>query len=210
MSPSQDQEYQVLLTNAYACTDSLSAWVRVSGQLPSILLQASPDTVFLGQESQLTVLGQGDYSYQWQPQPSLSANDIADPLARPDSAQLYIVSAQDAMGCQTTDSIWVYTKSYICGPPYVFLPNSFSPNGDGHNDVFRLRSNVVQEFELLVFDRWGEQIFRSQSQDEAWDGRFRNQELPPDVYGYYLRYRCLGQSEEDPWQVLKGNLSLIR
>ena len=210
MSPSQDQQYQVLLTNAYGCSDSLSAWVRVSGQLQSIQLQANPDTVFLGQESQLTVLGQGDYSYQWQPQPSLSADDIADPLAQPDSAQLYIVSAQDAMGCQTTDSIWVYTKSYICGPPYVFLPNSFSPNGDGHNDVFRLRSNVVQEFELLVFDRWGEQVFRSQSQDEAWDGRFRNQELPPDVYGYYLRYRCLGQSEEDPWQVLKGNLSLIR
>jgi gliding motility-associated-like protein len=69
---------------------------------------------------------------------------------------------------------------------------------------------VITELYFAVYNRWGEKIFETTSQDIGWDGTFKGQALSPDVYGYYLRYKCIGQSASDKAQFKKGNVTLIR
>ncbi len=74
----------------------------------------------------------------------------------------------------------------------IFLPNAFSPNGDGINDLFKPKGNFfgIKDYELRIYNRWGEQIFETQDPDEGWNGRVLNvrNESPPGVYVYKLFY----------------------
>ena len=93
-----------------------------------------------------------------------------------------------------------------CAEPNVFIPNTFTPNGDGNNDVFRVRSEIIEEMELIVYTRWGEKVFSAKNQSQEWDGTFKGEELPPDVYGYYLNVMCTGGEV----YTKKGDVTLMR
>ncbi|MGV3636103.1 MAG: gliding motility-associated C-terminal domain-containing protein, partial [Flavobacteriales bacterium] len=76
---------------------------------------------------------------------------------------------------------------------FVYLPNSFTPNGDGVNDVFGARTEgSVAGFELQVFNRWGERIWSTEDPGSAWDGAYEGQLSPDGVYPTLLRYRADG------------------
>jgi gliding motility-associated-like protein len=81
----------------------------------------------------------------------------------------------------------------INGETMTFIPNAFTPNSNGLNDVFKPALYGVIEFEMLIFDRWGNQIFRSTDQNEGWNGRFNGvgQELMQDVYVYHIMTKDL-------------------
>jgi gliding motility-associated-like protein len=103
----------------------------------------------------------------------------------------------------------------------VTLPNSFSPNGDGENDFFRVISNVdednnftngfkeggaVVEVDFRIFDRYGHLVFRTTNPKEGWDGTCKGKPVNPATYTYILSYRRIdGRSDE-----LKGNVTLFR
>ena len=93
-----------------------------------------------------------------------------------------------------------------CEEPYIFIPNAFTPNGDGSNDVLAVRGLGIQDLYLTIFDRWGERVFETRSQDDTWDGTFKGEKLPPDVYGFYLELTCWnGETFRK-----KGNITLLR
>ena len=94
----------------------------------------------------------------------------------------------------------------VCGPPFVFLPTAFSPNGDGENDVLKLESNITVEVYWAVYNRWGEKVFEADSLDDYWDGYYKGAEQPTETYGYYLRARCADGQE----MFRKGNITLLR
>ena len=94
----------------------------------------------------------------------------------------------------------------ICEEPALFLPNAFSPNRDGQNDVLELLGLYVEEMHLAIYNRWGQLVFESRDQNFGWDGTFKGEELSPDVYGFYLTVRCIDGDE----YFKKGNISLIR
>ncbi len=73
-------------------------------------------------------------------------------------------------------------------PTTLYIPNAFTPNGDSKNNVFKAEGINVKDFELLIFNRWGEQIFRSADIDEGWDGKYLNQMVQQDVYVYKILY----------------------
>ena len=78
------------------------------------------------------------------------------------------------------DSITVYVKN--CDIPFYF-PNSFTPSGDGLNEVFKIETLAeFNDFKLLIFNRWGEKIFESNDKNKGWDGTFIGQPLPSDDY----------------------------
>lgn len=75
---------------------------------------------------------------------------------------------------------------------YLYIPNAFSPNGDGANDKFRVypSPNVrIESFELFVFDRWGNHLYDTQDTDEGWDGTLNTKIFNPGVYVYYVRIK---------------------
>ncbi|NOG94459.1 MAG: gliding motility-associated C-terminal domain-containing protein [Bacteroidetes bacterium] len=92
------------------------------------------------------------------------------------------------------DDVFVYRCNDTLPPPapippeqYVNLPNAFSPNADGENDVFHLLgADSVAEMELRIYNRWGQEVFYSNQKEIGWDGNFKGQPAPTGVYAYTL------------------------
>ena len=109
-------------------------------------------------------------------------------------------------GFTRTDTVPVYVRDVICEEPYVFVPNAFSPNGDGKNDILYVRGEVIREVSFKVYDRWGEKVFETNDLTRGWDGTFRGQPCEPGVYDYHLQVTCLGMKR----YFKKGNVTLLR
>ncbi len=76
------------------------------------------------------------------------------------------------------------------------MPNAFSPNGDGLNDVFRIPSQTPQKIiSFSVFNRWGQRIFNTENSSSGWDGNFGNQAQPPDTYVWQIKYLDLSSGK---------------
>jgi gliding motility-associated-like protein len=89
----------------------------------------------------------------------------------------------------------------------VYVPNAFTPNNDGKNDVFRiLAADNNKKFKLLVYNRWGQLIYETTDISKGWDGQFKNIPQPTDVYIYYLEI----QTASNKKITKKGTVTLIR
>ena len=125
--------------------------------------------------------------------------------ATPNTETTYTVTVTDAAGCTATSSAIVRLE----GECIVKLPNAFSPNGDGNNDVFRLLVSspftVIEEF--AIFDRWGNKIFSTNNAQVSWNGKSEGRECPTDVYVYYVRYHCPTDNKSI---LLSGDVTLLR
>ena len=97
--------------------------------------------------------------------------------------------------------------NFICGPPYIYVPNAFTPNGDGENDVLYVRGKNITKMYFAVFDRWGEKVFETEDQTVGWDGYYKGMQVDPAVYDFYLRIECVGGESS---YFKKGNITLIR
>lgn len=205
-NPGETTTYTVYLENQYGCRDSIKVTIDVVDLGLEVDVTASPDSLLPGQSSQLNATDDPDYSYFWDPSFTLNANGIPNPVARPNETTEYAVEVMDENGCVTIRTVLVTVYDPICEPPYIFLPNAFSPNGDGENDVLYLLGNYIEEFYLVIYNRWGEKIFETRDQNVGWDGTYKGERLSPDVYGYYLTVRCIDQDEFFD----KGNITLMR
>jgi gliding motility-associated-like protein len=94
---------------------------------------------------------------------------------------------------------------FVCDHPYIYVPNSFTPNSDGLNDILYVRGKYVFTMELKIFNRWGELVFETDDQTVGWDGTYKGQPLTPDTYVYHLKVDC-GSGEN----LIKGNVSILR
>jgi gliding motility-associated-like protein len=88
----------------------------------------------------------------------------------------------------------------------IFIPDIFSPNGDGWNDFLYVRGEGITSMQFAVFDRWGEEVFYSDTPEKGWDGNYRAKQMPSGVYVYYLR-ALLNNGEVEE---LKGDVTLLR
>jgi len=121
-----------------------------------------------------------------------------------DQAGWYSVTADNVCG-RFTDSVYIDIKGCQCRS---YIPNAFSPNGDGINDVFQVTFNCpdVSSYVLSVYDRWGKRVFLSKVPGEGWDGSHKGGMADAGTYFYYLRYKhsLLGEVTK------KGDVVLIR
>jgi gliding motility-associated-like protein len=205
VSPDEDQEYTVVVTNELGCSQSLSTIVEVNTEIPPLFITATPDTLFEPGSVQLEATIDADYSYLWSPGQGLSNIIISNPVARVDSTITYELTVTDENGCSNTAEITlrVFTE---CISPYIYVPNAFSPNGDLLNDGLFVRGNSIDELHFVIYNRWGEKVFETRDQSIPWDGTYKGKPLSPDVYAYYLEVRCFnGETYFE-----KGNISLIR
>lgn len=94
------------------------------------------------------------------------------------------------------------------GPSFAFIPSTFTPNGDGINDVWRVSISYVDNFELLVYDRWGELVYKTRNIYDGWDGTHMGNGAPckVDTYSYVINYRI----KDDKVQKISGGVNLIR
>ena len=107
----------------------------------------------------------------------------------------------DIFGCCDT-----ITRQVEVIDPVFFVPNVFSPNGDGINDVATTNFNSLRELEFLIYDRWGKPIFSTTSPTTFWDGRQKGRDVPDGVYYYHLK--AIDNQGND--LEAKGNISILR
>ncbi len=88
----------------------------------------------------------------------------------------------------------------------LFIPDVFSPNGDGNNDKLFVRGNNIQELYFAVYDRWGEKVFETTDKNNGWDGTYKGNQLSGAVFVYY----CTGKYTDGKEFKQKGDITLVR
>jgi len=155
--------------------------------LPDINAYAGRDTaVVTGQPLQLQA--SGGVNYQWIPATGLSSATIANPLATynsPSAGILYKVLVYNVAGC--ADSAFVKVKVFKTLPA-VFVPNAFSPNHDGRNDLLRpIAVGIVHIDYFQVYNRWGQLVFSTSTNEHGWDGTIAGREQPSGTYVWVVK-----------------------
>ena len=211
--------FTLTTTNEFGCTTTEEITIEVN-ELPDAVVSASMDEIFLGQETDLKVDTDGDYSITWESDPTLSRDDIADPVASPEETTTYAVNVTDPeTGCSVDDVIQIVVLADPCEQPHIFVPNAFTPNRDGINDMFRVRGLHIDDAEFVVHNRWGEQVYRATAENgvwsdsqkgddnyEGWDGFYQGEIATGDAFGWYLEVTCFDGTSN----ILKGNVTILR
>lgn len=206
-SPSQEENSHLLKvqvtrdTVLYVSTskgdcesEKVPIYIKVH-ELPE--LEAGEDQTILKGES-VQLLATGDITgIKWSPKTGLDMDNIMSPMANPSYTITYTVTGTNSGGCEVTDTVTVnVTTDYP-------VPNAFSPNQDGLNDLWEIP--LIDQYpncRIAIYNRWGNQIFYSEGYPDPWDGTFNGKELPSGTYYYSL------QLNED--MEVKGTLSLMR
>lgn len=199
--PAVTTTYSVLVTDSSGNTVSDSVTVIVN-PLPQIII-SSDTTISAGNSALLTATGGG--SYHWSTGQTSSSISVS-----PTSDTEYCVVVTDSNQCSDTACAKVFVIGEAPCPTNkdLSVPNAFSPNHDGHNDVFCLQGwNVcIKDFIVHIYDRWGEEVFQSTNSEFCWDGTYKGKPMDAAVFVYYIK-ATLTTSEEI---LREGNISLIR
>lgn len=172
---------------------------------------ANPPDIFLGDESELSVEGCDDCTYEWfPPNGTVTPNTGSTVVAVPDEAGVFTYEVEVTRnGCMEIILIELRVEDPLCDVDHIYVPNAFTPNGDNKNDVMRVRSafaNQITEFRFIIHNRWGQEVYSSNDIFESWDGTIEGDDLEPDVYGYWLRVICPAGQE----LIQKGNITILR
>ena len=139
--------------------------------------------IYAGQSADIYATSTTAISFQWTPATSLSDASIYDPVATPDSTTTYTVQVQSIEGCLATDTVTIF----IDHRRQIFMPTAFTPNGDGKNDYYTMSGNGICDFELTIFNRWGEKVFFTTDINEGWDGTYKGQKQGVEKYTALIR-----------------------
>lgn len=134
-------------------------------------------------------------NYSWDD----GASDTTKYLSKTGS---YYLSVGNACGF-STDTINLVFNDCSC---ISYIPTSFTPNGDGLNELFGPTYCPITEFNMIIFDRWGEIIFETDDINRLWDGTFNGVPVPEGVFGYMINYRDVRGEKVNG----KGNVTLLR
>ena len=180
------------------CTDTTTVKVSVIA-LPAITIS---DDVIIEPGVSITLNATGGSSYEWSPSDGLSCITCQNPVADPRETTLYYLIVTDDYGCTSTDSVLVTIQKYTL----LFVPNSFTPNEDNQNDIFLASGSLITNFEMKIFDRWGELLFTSNDMNKGWDGKYKNNLLQEDMYVWQINY----QDKDKNYKKILGHVALIR
>ena len=194
-------------TNSDGCVDTATKNLTIY-PLPTVSMPGQM-TIAVGFSDTIPAsYSNGVNQWNWTPPYALSCLDCPRPVASPKSTTTYQVAFSDINGCRNTGSIEVVV---ICKDANFYIPNTFSPNGDGSNDRFYPRGRGLYLIRSMrVFNRWGETVFENRSfqandANAGWDGRYKGNRAQPDVYVYQVEIQC------DNGEMIKltGNIALI-
>jgi gliding motility-associated-like protein len=206
-TPEFTTTYTVIAKEGTCLADSQTVLVTVH-PLP-LFYAGNDETIALGGAVTLKPTKQGISRIEWRPDTTLGCWNCFDPIAHPFYTRTYYATAYNEFGCSASDSVTVFVR---CNGSLVFIPNTFTPNGDGRNDYFFPRGEGIGEMSSFrVFNRWGELIFDRKNvplNDEraGWDGTYHGKELAPDVYVYTMQSVC-STGEVLNW---KGDVTILR
>ena len=117
----------------------------------------------------------------------------------------YSVTVTTPEGCTATDEIKIIEEC----PYYIWIPNSFTPNNDGKNDEFKIVTENLESYQLMIFNRWGELVFQSNISTNAWNGTFKGKEVAEGIYTYRVKFSYYEQKNLVN-KIKSGSIRLVK
>lgn len=208
-------DHVVEISDGNGCTYTEDIFIN---QPPPIIINLGPDVeIQLGESLQLNAILSGSNvpidSIIWTPMifDSTSCMNCLNPTVSPIDDQIYTIEIFDINGCNGSDDILVEVDKNR----NVYIPNVFTPNGDGYNDEFQVFSGpgVTQINSMQIFDRWGELVFQRNNLSPSafpdiangWDGRFRGKIMNPGVFVYLIEVTF----DDGVTLLYRGDLTLL-
>ena len=191
----------MVLLDPHGCQDTLDVLVTIEPPFTMNLLN-NDTTIFLGESVQLRVEGTVPFLF-WTPTDYLGFSQSNDPVSTPLEDITYVVTGVSLYhGCPKIDSVHIHVIMQD-----VFVPNAFSPNGDGVNDIFRVTTRkMINVQDFIIMNRWGNEVFSTNDISKGWDGKYKGKDQDLGVY-YYMMHVSYPNGRT---QFLKGDLTLIR
>jgi gliding motility-associated-like protein len=187
-SPTISTQYQVI-GSLGACESDTALVTLTVRNPPTIAIEADRTTFYPGDIVNLNAVPQyAGYGYTWSPAGFLSCAACPDPGAFPDQTTTFYLTVTDDLGCASTDSVTLRLRDR-CVEEYIVVPNGFSPNGDGVNDVLYVRG-IPNIETFAVYNRWGEQVFETNNILEGWDGTQNGKPVEAGVYVWFVVAPC--------------------
>jgi gliding motility-associated-like protein len=183
--------------------DSLLTVIVSTFPKPTVQISASETEVDGGDTVQLNATSGQLLNYLWTSIAALNNNSIQNPIATIVQPSWIIVQLSDSNNCTASDSIFITLKE--CAEN-IYVPNAFTPNSDGANDVFYVYGNCIQLNHFYVFNRWGEKMWDTSDILEGWNGYYKDVMQPMGVYVYLVDYSAINGKG----RTLKGSVTLIR
>jgi gliding motility-associated-like protein len=201
--------YMVIGSDAFNCFKDTGFINIIVHPVPTVLA-GNDVTIFGGGTTPLnTVTTGGVNAYAWSPATGLSCTSCPNPVASPAKTTTYTVEVSNSGGCKKTDDVTVFV---LCDKGNLFVPNTFSPNGDGMNDILYPRGNGIYTIKSFkIFNRWGELMydknnFNANDAGYGWNGTYKGKLCSPDVFVYMIEVLCANGTPIG----FKGNITLIQ
>lgn len=202
--------YTVTVRDEAGCTAERMVTVN---QPPPLLVDAGPDvTIELGETTLLHAVVSPPFTpvtYLWNPGESLDCADCPEVTSSAVNTTTYTVTVEDEAGCTATDQVTVVVLKIRD----IYIPNAFSPDFNGINDLFTIYGGKAAEAILVlrIYNRWGGLVYEGEllplnDDSTGWDGTFNGRPLDPEVFAFYALIRFLDGEEI----IYKGDIQLIR
>jgi gliding motility-associated-like protein len=200
-------EYSVLLQDQNNCVFEETTTI---GAVPPITVEAEDKTLVCGESVLLNPLVSSELplTWQWADSTGVISTEAEITVSIPGT---YVFTVSN--NCEAANGQVQVSAEDLSVNRLIYLPNSFSPNGDGINDCYQgfVKPDLdVLSYELMIFDRWGEQLFQTTDINGCWDGKLRDKDMNPAVMVYWMTLEarnCDGKVERI---FRKGDISLVR
>lgn len=197
--------YSVTVIDSKNCSVSAAYTIAANYDLT---ISVTPDSeIDLGESTNLSVTSNvnNGNTYAWSPAYAVACANCETTTVAPTNTTTYNVTVTDAFGCTATGATTVIVNSITD----IFIPNAFTPNNDGNNDVFQIYGDVkaIQFLDFKIFNRWGEIVFATNQHNFAWDGMYKGQMVDGGVYIYTMKVVFLNGERRNDY---KGSITVIR
>jgi gliding motility-associated-like protein len=173
--------YNAVLLEPHGCQDTLEVTVE---NHPAFNLQLLNNDTSIYYGDEVTLVAVGAPFYQWSPTAFLSSQINGITIANPTEDITYVVTGTSTLhGCPQFDTVNIKMIHKD-----IFMPNVFTPNGDGNNDLLKaVAGKQIRTLEYRIFNRWGQEVFSNNSIYSGWDGKYKNKDAESGTYYYTLR-----------------------
>lgn len=196
-------DFVVTVRDIRGCPKPVKDIVRLN--INKIIADAGPRDTAVAMNQPLYLQATGSTNYLWTPVTQWLSNPfISNPISTPQDNIKYVVRVSNSIGCFDTDTINV---RYYKVDPDFFIPNAFTPNNDGLNDVIKPIAIGMKSIDkFIVFNRWGQLMFSTTRTGKGWDGKFNGITQPSGTYVYYIE----GKKFNNQAITTKGTFLLIK
>jgi gliding motility-associated-like protein len=181
VTPNVNTIYQVIGQDVNGCFDTAQVTVTL---YPQPFIQTIPDVYAIyGDVITLGASSSTPGQYIWSPAEYLSCTICANPTTVPNQDMIFTVNYTDLNGCSASDNISIYYD------PIIYIPNTFTPDDDEFNQQFQIVGSNITEFELEIYNRWGELIYTITDFDDYWDGTYKGKMCQDGTYTWKLVFK---------------------